>query len=656
MTQAETDSTAEQRYRRLAELGADAGVQPIIDALFDDSWRVRRLAAERLGAMEPTETVVPALVDVLARGDTGARNAAATALPHLGPRAVPALVTLLASPEPDQRKLAAEILGAIGDASATPALVSTLADRDLNVRLAAIEALGSTGGPLAAPALVNALAGAEPLLQVGALEALRSLDTAPPLPALVSLLSAPSTRRSAWLLLGHVRHRAALGLIVRALRSPATRELAVLALGGSLAPLPDDIERELSMALHDTDTVTTWLASCLSADDRPRRIGALQVVAALDLTALAPQVAAASEGFGLGPLCLRVLGSLGIAGAEVLLRGTPTLSELSWEARVIASEAIIDCAGPRLVPPLIALLRDGEPELSEFAVRALGMSASVDAVAPVIKALDSPPLASVAEVAITQLATHFPAQVRAELATRLTGKLTPELVTAWARTGGAEAREVLRRALHDASAEVRAAGAQVAALDEATAASLLSMALVDEAPGVRRATARALGKLGPSARPTLDRLLTDRDATVLAEATRAALTLEASWAVPRLLELVRHTDAGVAVGATHALLGLGAPTHTFLEVALTHLDPEVVKVALLEAAELPPVIEAARRLISSHRWDVRAAAASVLAVSGSEGDRVLLAEASRHESEPLAAHAIDAALATLDGRAGQWQS
>ena len=219
MTWLQADAEAEARYRELDELPAGATAIPsLLSALRDESWRVRRLAAERLGALEATAQTMHQLVGMLGqRDDTGARNAAAAVLSQLGAAVVPAIVTLLAHADPDQRKFAADILGSVGRVEAVGPLVSALEDRDPNVRTAAAEALGHVGGPEARRALEKLLESRDVLLRVCALEGLSELRLPVPLPLIVPLLSDPLTRRSAWRLLGHVHHPTASMLTVRAL-------------------------------------------------------------------------------------------------------------------------------------------------------------------------------------------------------------------------------------------------------------------------------------------------------------------------------------------------------------------------------------------------------------------------------------------------------
>lgn len=650
MTWLDSDPAAEARYRTVS---ATVDVTALIEALFDESWRVRRLAADKLSVATTSDSLVQALLEVLSRrGQPGARNAAATALAHLGPVGVKPLIGLLGHADPDQRKFAADILGELGRVEASGALISALEDEDPNVRVASAEALGKTGGADARRALHRLLARPDPLLQVGALEALTSLNAPPALPMLVPLVQNPLTRRSAWRLIGRVRHRSAWVLVVQALRTKSTRDAALLALGGATTTLSSDVETELSVALSGVDDAAAWLTKCLASEDLERRVGALHLVRAVRLPELAPRVAEAAEGGALAELSLAVLLSLGTPGLVALLEGpSPALLQMSREGRSVASEAIVENSSPRFVQSLTALLDAGEDELGEVAVRALGRCESTMAIAPLLRALDDDAVAAAASRALTHLAQTFPAEVKQALSTKVAGALRPHLVRVWANVAGAEALPVVRRALHDEAEAVRAAGAQVAMVVTAEASALLGMAVVDESPRVRRGAARAVAGLGPlKGRALLERLLGDREPSVLALAAGAAMECGATWASPRLIELTAHADSGVVLASVQALMVLGGADEAALARIAAHADGEVVKQVLREGASSNAVLAQAVKALDDPRWDVRVAAAQALAVGGGAGHVSALEVASDRETDALAHEEIVKALAALKAR------
>jgi len=89
------------------------------------------------------------------------QEAAADALGRIGPSAIPQLIELLKSPEPDVRLIAAQVLARMGsDAKeAVPHLIPLLKDRDERIRKSAARTLGRIGPDAAAavPELMQAL-------------------------------------------------------------------------------------------------------------------------------------------------------------------------------------------------------------------------------------------------------------------------------------------------------------------------------------------------------------------------------------------------------------------------------------------------------------------------------------------------------------------
>jgi hypothetical protein len=89
------------------------------------------------------------------------QEAAAEALGRIGPPAIPQLIELLKSPNPDVRLIAAQVLARMGsDAKeAVPTLIPLLKDPDERVRKAATRTLGRIGPDAAAavPELMQAL-------------------------------------------------------------------------------------------------------------------------------------------------------------------------------------------------------------------------------------------------------------------------------------------------------------------------------------------------------------------------------------------------------------------------------------------------------------------------------------------------------------------
>lgn len=164
----------------LGDMGGDAAVGPLIEALDDRSRDVRSAAARSLGMLE-AETAVSRLVQSLA-GSEVPRAIAGGALLAIGTKAAPGLRELLAAPDAAVRANAIELLGFTGDASDTTALDAALREdhsiaasqwrEHAEVRAAAARALGRIGTRRAAEGLRRSLDDPAPFVRTAAAHAL----------------------------------------------------------------------------------------------------------------------------------------------------------------------------------------------------------------------------------------------------------------------------------------------------------------------------------------------------------------------------------------------------------------------------------------------------------------------------------------------------
>ena len=145
----------------------------------------REVAARLLGEIGPgAASAVPALIEVLK--DHPARNAAARALGQIGPgaaSAVPALIELLK--DHSAQHAAVYALGRIGPSAreAVPELIRILREDFAGPRAGAAEALGLIGDPRALPSLRDALTDKTRFLAKRAAEVIRRIEQSRTRPA-----------------------------------------------------------------------------------------------------------------------------------------------------------------------------------------------------------------------------------------------------------------------------------------------------------------------------------------------------------------------------------------------------------------------------------------------------------------------------------------
>jgi HEAT repeat protein len=643
----------EARYQALQALGPGApGAWELLgEGLHDASWRVRRAAAGGFVRMGEPERAARLLAAVLTEeGETGARNAAAEGLVLLGHHALPTVLALLGHPDAGQRKFAADILGQVGLREAEGPLVGALTDGDPNVRGAAAEALGRVGGGRATAALGALLAGGDPPLQLAALEGLASLGAPPPAADLLPLLSRPLLRRSALRLLALTGEPAAAGPACRLLaEAPALASECLGVLGGLEARAPaaerPALEEAVRAALSSApprDTLVPLLAAALVGPSEGAARGAALVARLLGLEALAPALASCVHGDALDASLLAALEALGPRGAARLLA---SLEGLPAHGRERAAQVVPGLTREEHLPELVRLAREGSSEAAALALRALGASGAAEALAPLLDLLSCPPLDAHAARALVALAERRPEEVREALAARQDAPLTPGGVAVRARLLGPGALGVLRRALREASVEVRASAAAVAGeLGEAGGAELARLALADEEPSVRTGVARGLARLGRErGAPLVSVALGDHDVRVRLAAVEAAGQLGASEHRAPLAALVAHPEARVASAAVRALGRADWLDGALLARAAAHPDPEVVKEALTAGAHLPGAEALAAGLLSHGRWDVRAAAARLLTAQGGAGAMAAVEGALGRETDGLVRGLLEAA-------------
>jgi HEAT repeat protein len=198
------DERGVQRARRIAAMdGATASRQsdPLLDAMGDADWRVRREAALALARAVDRAPVVERLIDRAIGDDIEARNAALDALRTVGPAAAAQVFARLSATAGPRRRFLVEALLEGVTAQNLPAVRALLDDPDPNVPPAAIEVVSALRDPAAVPVLVEALGHRDAVVRIGALLALQSRAEAVPIEPLTACARDPLTVRVALSLL-----------------------------------------------------------------------------------------------------------------------------------------------------------------------------------------------------------------------------------------------------------------------------------------------------------------------------------------------------------------------------------------------------------------------------------------------------------------------
>ncbi|MER3501191.1 MAG: hypothetical protein IMHGJWDQ_001200 [Candidatus Fervidibacter sp.] len=217
----------------LGNIKAKVALVPLQEAMDNEKEEmpVRLAAAVALGQMG-NQRGIQFLIDQLKSTDEKIRAAAVEALRTIGKPAASLLREAAKSKDPLQRWGAIAALGETGDPRAVPVLLRALRDQDENVRAVAAASLGKLRYARAAPDLVRTLGDKSERVQAHAEWALENIgDRA--IPAIMEGAKHSATRLRAFRLLGRLKARKAVPLLVDGLKDQRAevRAIAAWALG-----------------------------------------------------------------------------------------------------------------------------------------------------------------------------------------------------------------------------------------------------------------------------------------------------------------------------------------------------------------------------------------------------------------------------------------
>ena len=649
-----------------------------------ESWRERKQAVKDLQAAlegsQPSPAIQAALLDRLLDGLTAesvpARSTCHEMLVYLGPAGLEGVLGRLQRGGRGARTYV-DVLADIGSDEQVPLLVEILhTASDVNVRASAAAALGALGGPSAERALKDVLAGSSDMLQLFALDALRTIGASLSVDTLLPLVDNAVTRRAATSLLGHSANREALTLLVPLLRDsmPGVRAAAAVALVTLDAALADQ---------GHPDAVATALASTIDDVVRQRQRELVEhrqtevKIAALELCRMTRDAGAlrhvlpAMSDPVVRERAAQFVAALGAAAVPALAALVPdpdTQGHLLGDFFVLVGALSLHIAAPpALLSPLVAGLDHTDSATACVAAAALGRVGDASSLAPLARVLaDDGPLGEAAAAALASVAQREgPGAPAVQLLLRTAAVATGararnlcRLLGVLGRTGGPRYVPPLVALLgsDDPSVRVIAARALGHIGGEHEGVMALCLALGDAEPSVRAAASRSLGQLGAAA--SVHALLAataDDSAPVRAAAVHALVTLGNPVALTRLREVVL-ADAAPAV-VIQAIAGLGRSGSDLDLTMLMSLcrsgDHEVAKAAARGLVRFPShrATAAVLGLLEHDRWDVRWAAAEVLAERGDLTALPPLRRVQVIEPDPLVRQVLAGAVGRLESLA-----
>ncbi len=593
----------------------------LLQALGDDSWRVRRDAVDgliRYGSPEAVTTLLRSLIEE--HRDFNVLSSAIEVLSLSQIDVLIPLVRLLKEPDEGLRIQVVQILGERGDVRAVPGLTEALNDPDANVRYHVIEALGKLRAGDAVDALVAVVESRDFFLAFPALDALVRIGDASVTPRLVPLLKDDLLRIPTAELLGRLGDDTIISPLVELLNEPGIPAAAV---AQALASLYDRYETLYGEGGYVRDLVRTGIRApgvqnLLDAVSSARKEGVRPLALVLGWMEGQAMERALSRLLGHPEARKEVVEAFIRHGRRVTNLLMEQLRAEDLEIRQAAVMALGRIGDPAAVPALIEVLQN-EPELT---ILTAGAMAKIGDLGPfetlmaklgheeaavrqaVISALNSMGHPDMPDRIRTLLADPDPL-VR-ESAVKIAGYFSyPQCIERFLeRTRDPE--ENIRRAavenlpyldddrafshlvhaLLNDSPKVRAAAAKALShVEGSEALPHLLKALKDEAPWVRFFAARSMGghRSKEVSEALTDLITRDPAQHVRIEAIKTIAEMNGENTVSLLDPLVKDPDTDIARAAIRGLGIIGHPGALApLFEALRSTDPEL-RIAALHA-------------------------------------------------------------------------
>ncbi|HET6977147.1 MAG TPA: sister chromatid cohesion protein PDS5 [Pyrinomonadaceae bacterium] len=559
---------------------------PLLDALSDDSWRVRRAAIKGVSQRAAPEAIAALLNSVVTNHHNASLlNSALQVLASSDVDTLSPLLKLLEGSDPDLRMQAALALGDQGDVRAVEGLLKALTDEDANVRYHAIEALGKLKAADAVDALAEIVESKDFFVAFAALEALARIGDARVAPRMAPLLEDDLLREPTINLLGQLGDDSAVIPLTALLNTPtAPADL----IADALVALSERYEEQFGEGAYISDLTSsevsaTGIQNLLDALETPERQNLRSIALILGWLKRSGVDRALTRLMGRVDLRDEIIEALvrhGSATVELLI---PQLRAEDLEVRRSAVVALGRLGDSRATPMLVETL--AEETLAIDVANALGQigdpqaldgllnlfsdkDASVRQAA--VNALNSLALSSMSERIIPLLDDPDP-NVR-ESAVKIAGYF-----------GYRESAARLLELCDDPNERVRCAAIEhLPFVEDDRIPDVLIRTLKEETASVRAAAARALGNMsGPEVVLRLIEGLSDDDVWVRYFSARALGRLRSEESVEVLKRVVEQEKFNhVRIAALDSLGQIGGEgVAAFVASKIRDDDPDVAHAA-----------------------------------------------------------------------------
>ena len=472
---------------------------PLLGALSDDSWRVRRAAVKGVSQRAAPEAIAALINSVVENHhNPSLLNSALQVLTSSDVDTLSPLLALLHGPKPDLRMQVALALGERRDARAVGPLIKALQDEDTNVRYHVIEALGKLKATDAVDPLVEIVEARDFFLSFAALDALAKIGDPRITPRMVPLLEDELLREPAISLLGQLGDETAVAALTALLNTPAAPTDLI---AGALANLSDRYNAQFGEARYIADLVNDQI----SATGVQNLLDALETPGQQNFRSIA-LVLGWLKRPGMDRALTRLLGRVDLRDeiVDALVRHGSTslellMSQLTVEDLEVRRSAVVvlgRIGDPRATLALVSTLSD--ESLAIDAANALAQIGDPDAAGGLLNLIGDND-ASVRQAAVNALNSLMPADMSKRIIPLLHDpdpNVRESAVKIAGYFGYPESASELISLSRDPDERVRCAAIEhLPCVEDERAPAVLAQALKDETPNVRAAAARALGHM-----------------------------------------------------------------------------------------------------------------------------------------------------------------
>ena len=551
---------------------------PLLGALSDESWRVRRAAIKGVSQRAAPDAIA-ALISAVVENhhNPSLLNSALQVLTSSDVDTVSPLIELLKNPNADLRMQAALALGEQQDARATDALIQALNDEDTNVRYHAIEALGKLKAADAVDALVEIAESKDFFLPFAALDALTKIGDAHIVPKIMPLLEDELLSIPAINLLGQLGDESTVAPLTALLNNPTG---PVEAVADALATLSDRYEQQYGEGRYIADLTSreilpTGVQNLLDTLEAPGKEDYRSIALVLGWL----------KGAGVERALTRLMGRVDLRDEiiEALVRhGSATtgllISQLKAEDLEVRRSAVVALGrigDTSATPDLVNTL--GDKSLTIDVANALGEIGDPQAVDGLLNLIGNED-ASLRQAAVAALNSIIPPSMSQRIIPLL-HDLDPNVRESAVKIAGyfgyPEAASALVELSRDPNERVRCAAIEhLPFVEDERAFEVLARALKEETPNVRAAAARALGNM--DAPPVVERLiegLSADDVWVRYFSARALGRHRDEGSVEALKRVIEKDEFNhVRIAALDSLGQIGGPRVAVIVAELVHDD------------------------------------------------------------------------------------